>query len=170
MPRARGLAGFAACRLAGFADSVDGGAAWSLQRLLDAAQPLVDRAPARVDQVDEEPEVVDARTALGEQLGLDALQSADRLVCEPAHLGQLAREGSRLEADTVADGVADAVGQGGFELRGGRGQLLDLGACAFQRGLDIGRLRLARGDLRKPLARAIEGAFVHGSDDSVSAG
>src|SRR5262245_50582396 len=77
-------------RLAGFADAVDGCPARGLQSVLDAAEAVVHGPPARVDQVDEQTEVVDARAALGEQLGLDPLQPADRLVREPAHLGELA--------------------------------------------------------------------------------
>ena len=156
-------------RARGFADAVDGGAG-RLERLFDAAQPLVDRTPARVDQVDEQAEIVDARASLGEQLRLDPLQPPDRLVREPAHLGELAGDRPGLDPDPLADGVADLARQRCLELCGGGRERLDLGAGPLERGLDVGRRGLAGRRLGEPFAGAVESVFVHERDDSVSAG
>ena len=73
-------------------------------RLLEPLEPRVDAAPARADEVDEEREVVDACVPLGEEVALEALEPADRLVQEPADLGDVSRDGEHLGAKAVADG------------------------------------------------------------------
>ena len=77
--------------LAGVAERVDraadGGA-------LDLLEPGVDALPARRDEVDEQREVVDARVPLGEQVALEPLEPADRLVQQAADLGEVRATGS----------------------------------------------------------------------------
>jgi hypothetical protein len=90
---------------------VDGGPARLPEGLLDPAKPVVDGAPARVDQVDEQAEVVHAGAPFCEQLRLDPLEPPDRLVREPPNLGELARDRTRLDADAVANRLADAIGK-----------------------------------------------------------
>src|SRR5581483_6611473 len=139
-----------------FADPVDGRPARRLERLLDPAQALVHGAPAGVDQVDEDAEVVDARAALGEKLRLDPLE--------------LTGDGLRLAADAVAHGLAHLVRQRCLEPGGGGRERLDLAPRAFERGLYVGGVRLASTRLQQPLARPVESTVVHGGDDSVSGG
>jgi hypothetical protein len=157
--------------LGGFPEAVDRPATrLLLECVLDPAETLVDGTPAGVDQVDEQPEVVDARVALCEKLHLDPLEPADRLIREPAHLRELARNGPRFDADALADGVADPIRERGFELGRSRGEGLDLGSRPLERGIDVARLWCACGRLCEPLAGAVESAFVHEDDDSVFAG
>ena len=59
---------------------------------LEAREARVDTAPARADEVDEEREVVDTRVPLGEEVALDPLEAADRLVQEAADLGDVPRD------------------------------------------------------------------------------
>ena len=155
--------------LGGFADAVDGRAGL-LERFLDPTQAVVDRAPAGVDQLDDQAEVVDARAALGEELGLDALKPADRLVGEPAYLGELTGDRAGLGADALADGVADLAGERRLELGGRLRERLDLGACALQGGVHVGRRRLSLRRVCESFAGALESLVVHDRDDSVSAG
>ena len=159
-----------AAESAGFADAVDGRAARLLKRLLDATEPIVDGAPARVDQVDEQSEIVHAGAALGEQFGFDPLQPPDRLVREAPDLRQLPGDRSGFDANPVAHGFADPVGKACLELGRGHRERLDLRSGSLESGLDVAGLRLSFGRLSEPLAGPIEGAFVHESDDSVSSG
>ena len=155
--------------LGGFADAIDGRAG-RVERLFDPSEPVVDRAPARVDQVDQQAEVVHPRATLGEQLAFDPLEPPDRLVGEPAHLGELAGDRLRLVADALTDGLADLAGQRGLQLGGRLRERLDLGAGALEGALHVGGLGLPGGRLRKPLAGTLEGVLIHERDDSVSAG
>ena len=141
-----------------------------MERFLDPAEAVVDGPPARLDQVDEQTEVVDARVALGEQLGLDPLEPADGLIGEPAYLGELTRDRTGLGADPVADGLADAVRERRLELRGGGRERLDLGAGPFERGVDVGGLGLSLGGFVEPFAGTLEGVLIHEADDSVFGG
>ena len=156
--------------LAGFADAVDRRASRLLKRLLDTTEAIVDGAPTRIDQVDEQSEVVHARAALGEQFRFDPLQAPDRLVREAAHLGKLPGHGPRFDPDPVADGLAHAVRKARLELGGGRRERFDLRSGPLEGGLDVARLGLPGLGFCEPLAGAIEGAFIHEGDDSVSAG
>ena len=76
-------------------------------RLLDPRQALVDALPAGVDQVDEQPEVVDTRVPLGCEIGLQPLEPPEKLHGHPAHLGQLSPDRGRLSTNTFTDRLAD---------------------------------------------------------------
>ena len=93
-----------------------------------------------------------------------------KLHFEAPDLRQLPGDRSGLDADPVAHGFTDPVGKARFELGRGRRERLDLRSGPLESGLDVAGLRFSIGRLGEPLAGAIEGAFVHECDDSVSAG
>jgi S-adenosylmethionine:tRNA ribosyltransferase-isomerase len=128
---------------------------------LQAREPGVDAAPARAHEVDEQREIVDARVALGEEVALEPLEAADRLIQQTAHLGDVACHREDLGAQAVADRRTDVGGNGRFELCGGRGERLDLIARALERGLDrAGRGTTCRG-VGDPLLRTFQRQGVH---------
>ena len=94
-----------------------------------------------------EREVLDAGPALGLELALKALEAADRLRGEPAHLGEVAGDGQHLGAQGVVQRLRDALGQRRLELRRGLGEGLELLAGPLERRLQ-GRL------VRRSLASA----------------
>ena len=113
-------------------------------RALEALEAFIDTTPARADEVDEECEVVDARMPLGEEVALDPLEAANRLVQEATNLGDVPCDGEDLGTDAVANGGAHVLRDRHFELGGGDGQRLDLSARTLERGLDRGRLGSSR--------------------------
>ena len=114
-----------------------------VERVLDPVEPLVHRLPLAGDQVDEQREVVDARVALDQQVGLEPLEPADHLVREALDLGEPARDRRGLLAQAVAQRAADGVGQDDLELVGGLGERLDLEPRPVERGGDVRRERVA---------------------------
>ena len=77
--------------------------------MLDPIEPLADRLPLRRDQVDQEPEVVDAGVPFDQQVGLEPLEPADHLVREALDLGEPARDRRGFLAEAVAERAADRV-------------------------------------------------------------
>jgi S-adenosylmethionine:tRNA ribosyltransferase-isomerase len=100
--------------------------------------------------------------AFGEQVALEPLEPADRLVEEATNLGDMARHGQDLDAQAVADGGADVLGDRRLELRGGGCKRLDLASRALERRLDRSWLRTSGGRICDPLLRALQGKDVHG--------
>ena len=137
---------------------------------LEAREPRVDAAPAGADEVDEKREVVDARVALGEEIALDPLESADRLVQQAADLGDVARDGKDLRSHAVAHRCTDVLGKRRLELRGGGRQRLDLAARALERGLDRRWLGPAGRGVRDALLRPLECLGIHGREATLLAG
>jgi S-adenosylmethionine:tRNA ribosyltransferase-isomerase len=131
------------------------------QRRLELRDPRVDAPPAGRDQLDEQREVVDARVPLGEDLLLYPLEAMDDVVEQPADLGQVSSDHGDLAAEAVVHGVADALGQPGFELGRHAHQRLDLRACALE-----GSFKLLRSTSRASRLDVALGAFqgfvVHG--------
>ena len=84
-------------------------------RALEARQPCVDPTPAGAHEVDEQRQIVDARMTLGEKLSLDPLETADGLVEQSSHLGDMAGDREHLCAKPVADCDADLCGNRRFE-------------------------------------------------------
>jgi len=89
-------------------EPVNGRGAVGLLReaFLDRGEPLLDRAPAGRDEVDEQREVVDAGVPLREQVPLDALESPDDLVHQAADLGEVATDRRHLCTEAVLEGIA----------------------------------------------------------------
>ncbi len=63
---------------------------------------------------------------LCEKLTLDPLQTADGLIQQSSHLGDMAGDGEHLRAKPVADGDADLRGNRRFEPGGSFRECLDL--------------------------------------------
>jgi S-adenosylmethionine:tRNA ribosyltransferase-isomerase len=133
----------------------------ALARVLEALEPRVDTAPPRGDQVDQEGEVVDAGVALREEVALETLEPADRLVQEAADLGDVPRDREDLDAQPVAHRRADVLGKRRLEPRGGRRELLQLEPRALECGLDRRGLGAARSRVRDPLLRTFERQGIH---------
>ena len=132
-----------------------------LERTLDATETLVERAPARGDQVDEKGEIVDSRVAVDGQVVLDALEPADRLVRQPPDLVDATGHRRCFGAEALLDGRLDALGKHTFELGCRRRELLDLGAGPLQGRLDVRLLRSPFGRRGYSLVSALDRAFVH---------
>ena len=143
------------------ADAVDRRAALLLDARLDAGEPLVDSAPAGGDEVDEQGEVVDACVALGQEVAFDALEPADQLIHQAAHLGEVAGDRKHLRAEPVLDGIADACGQRRLELRRSGGKRLDLIARALEGRIDLRGLDPAGGGVLDTRFRACDRFGVH---------
>ena len=78
--------------------------------LLEPGEPRVDPAPTGADEVDEQGEIVDARVTLGEEVALDAFETADRLVQKTADLGDVPSDREDLRSNAVAHCGADVLG------------------------------------------------------------
>ena len=108
--------------------------------------------------------------ALGEQVALEPLEPADRLVQQAADLGDVARDGEHLGADALLDRVADPAGERDLELGRRRGERLEPLARPLERGLEGSRVGAARGGLRDALPGALECELVHGREATVAVG
>ena len=93
---------------------------------LETLKPSVNTMPPGADELDQEREIVDPRVPLGEQVTLEPLESANRLVQEAADLRDVARDREHLGAKPVTDCMADMCRNRGLELGRGGGERLDL--------------------------------------------
>jgi len=144
------------------ADAVQGRAALLLlDARLDAGEPLVNAAPPGGDEVDEQRKVVDARVALREQIGLDALEPAEELVHQAAHLGEVAGDRQHLCTEAVLHRVADACGKRRLELGRRGSERFDLVARPLERRIDLSGLDAACRGLVEPRFRACDCLGVH---------
>ena len=158
---------FRSSSLAGVAERVDRA---TDRGALDLLEPGVDALPAGRDEVDEQREVVDTRVALGEQVALEPLEPADRLVQQAANLGDVTRDRKHLGPEAVVHGGADLLRQHAFELGRGLGERLDLRAGALERGLELGRRDAAGRRCRDPRLRPLECTLVHGCESTLAVG
>ena len=138
--------------------------------VLDPLEPVADALPAGRDEVDEQGEIVDARMPLGEDVPLEPLEPANRLVQQAADLGEVAGDRQHLGAQAVVNRCADLLRQRSLDLRCRLGERLDLRPRALQSRLDLGRCDPARGCFRDPGLGPLECLLVHGREDSVPTG
>jgi S-adenosylmethionine:tRNA ribosyltransferase-isomerase len=91
---------------------------------------------------------------------LDALEAAQHLGLQAAHLRELSGDRKRLGAQSVADGLSDPRWQGGFELcrRGCEG--FELAPCALERGVRFRGVG-ALADGPKALRRTLDRVATH---------
>ena len=148
-------------RAAALFDAVHDRALALLEAVLETGEALVDALPAGRDQIDQQGEVVEAGVAFREQVALHALQTADRLPGQPAHLGDVAADGDGLLGQPLADGLADLARQRRLDLRGEVGECLDLLPRAPERRLDVARVDATLGGRRQTLLRTLDRGFVH---------
>ena len=125
---------------------------------------MVDAVPARRDEVDEQRQIIDASMPLGEEVVLEPLQAADRLPGETTNLCQLTADRRSLGADTLANGVFDPARERRLELRGKRGERLDLCAGPFESRVDVALRGASFGGLLEPLFCPCHRCFVHGRE------
>ena len=88
--------------------------------------------------------------ALGEEIALETLEAANQMAREATDFRKLTRDGERLRANAVADGVCHPLGQAGLELGCRLGKRLDLRARSLQRRVDRGRSGLLQTPVRSP--------------------
>ncbi len=117
--------------------------------------------PTARHEVDEHIEVVDTRAPLGEQLLLDPLEPSVRLVDEPLDLGERARHRDDLSPDAFLHGPIDTIGEACLEVVGGRCQRVDLSACPYERGLQLGRLETPLAGLGDTLPSPLQRLLIH---------
>jgi hypothetical protein len=132
------------------------------ERRLDPLQAVVDSAPARGDQIDQQREVIEASMPIGQQLSLDTLEPLDRLRAQAARLGELPRDRDRLGPDSLADGGADPLWQVRFELGRGERERLDLGTRPFEGDLRGSGIEPLVVGLRESAHCPPDRRFVHG--------
>ena len=99
--------------------------------------------------------------ALGKEIALDALEPADELVHEAAHLGEMPRDREHLCAQSVLHRVADTCRQARLEQRRRGGERLDLLARPLEGGVHGGRLRPAAHGFPDPRLRAGDRFGIH---------
>ena len=133
--------------------------------LLESCEPFVDAPPTGGEEVDEEAEIVYARVSLREDVALQALEPAEQLVHQPAHLGELTADRTRLARDAFLDGLADLRRQRRLELSRGRGEILEPLPRALQGGLDVGGVGASLGSLCETLPRALDRVLIHRRQD-----
>lgn len=133
--------------------------------LLEPGEPFVDAPPTGGEEVDEEPEVVDACMPLRENVALESLEPAEQLVHQPAHLGELAADRTGFGRDTFLDGLADLRRQGRLELPRRRREIFETPPCALQGGLDIGGVGAPVGSLCEALPCALDRVLIHRAQD-----
>jgi len=95
---------------------------------LESLQARVDAPPARAHEIDEERQIVHASVPLGEQLALEALKPANRLIEESPDFGNVSRDGQDFCAEAVPNGAPDLNRDRRFELGRRNGKRLDLTA------------------------------------------
>ncbi len=133
--------------------------------LLESCEPFVDALPTGGEEIDEQPEVVDARMPLREDVALQALEPAEQLVHQPAHLGELTADRTSLGRDTFLDGLADLRRQRRLELSRSRGEIFEALPRALQGGLDVGGVGASLGSLCETLPRALDRVLIHRTQD-----
>ena len=138
--------------------------------LLEALEPAVYTSPARRHEIDEERQIVDAGVSLGEQVSLEPLEPAYRLIQETADLGNVPRDREHLDAEAISDGRADLFRQRALEFRGCLRERLDLNARARERRLELYRRHPSGRRVRDPRFRSLENLFVHGREATLRVG
>ncbi len=133
--------------------------------LLEPREPFVDALPTGGEEVDQEPEVVDARMPLREDVALQALEPAEQLVHQPTDLGELAADWTSLGRDAFLNGLADLRRQGRLELSRGRREVFETLPRALQGGLDVGGVGASLGSLCETLPRALDRVLIHRTQD-----
>ena len=103
---------------------------------LETFESCVDSVPAGAHQIDEQREVVHAGVALRQEIALEPLEAADRLVEEPTNLRDVPRDGEHLDPNAVSNGSAHVFRYRHLELCGGDGERLDLASRALQSSLE----------------------------------
>ncbi len=98
---------------------------------------------------------------LGEQFLLEPLETAVRLVEQPADLGEAASDRNDLAAQALLHGRADPVGQACRELFRGACDSLDLLARSVERRLETHGVGAPGATLRDAASRPFQGLLVH---------
>ena len=129
---------------------------------LESFEACVDILPARAHQVDQQREIVDPGVPLGEHLALDSLQPTDRLIEEPANLGDLSRGRQDLRAESVPYCTSNLSRDRRLELGRGDCEGLDLAPRTLENGFELGRRWTTGGGVRDSLLGAFQCKAVHG--------
>ena len=130
--------------------------------VLEPLEARIDTLPTRAHQVDQQREIVDPSVPLGEQLALESLESADRLIEEPANFGDMSCHRKDFCAESVPHGAPDLSRDRRFELGCGDGEGLDLAPRTLENGFELGRLRPTGRGVRDSLLGPFQCKAVHG--------
>lgn len=157
-----GLAGFAVL------DTVDRGDRPVLERALEPVhdplqpvEPSLHAPPAGGDELDEEGEILDPGSALGVEVGLEALEPADGLAGEPSDFGDVPSDREDFRPERLVQGGADPVRHRRLELGRGLDERLELLAGPLQRRLDGSRLDAALSDRGESPAGPVQRVLIH---------
>ena len=142
----------------------------AVERALEAVEPPLHAVPARRDQVDEDPQVLDPSLALGVETQLDPLEPAERPVREAAELRHLATDGEHLGGHAVPDGVSEAVRDRRLELGRPLGERLERLGRALDGGAERNGVGAATAGLLEAYLRPTQRLGFHERDASVSPG
>ena len=129
--------------------------------ILEPRQPFVDAAPTGAHQVDEEREVVDARVTLAEEVALEPLEPADRLVQEAANLCDVTGDGEDLRPKAVANSDADMGRYRCLEPGRGHCERFDLLSRPLECRLEERRFGTSRRCVGDPLLRSLQCVSIH---------
>jgi hypothetical protein len=99
---------------------------------------------------------------LGQEVGLETLETANRLARQPTDLGELLGDRSGLGPDALTNRFLDPPGERRLELGGDLRQLLDLPSRTLEGGFDVAEGRTASGCAFQPLSRPCDRRFFHG--------
>lgn len=128
---------------------------------LETFQARVDASPARAHEVDDERKIVHARVTFREELSLEPLETADCLVEQASDLGDVARDGEDLGAESVAYRNRDLGRDRRLELGCRRGEILDLLSRSLESGFQERGVRTAGRSIRDALPGPFQSDFVH---------
>ncbi len=151
-------------------DPVDDGASSGSEALFDLREPLVDASPARRDELDEKPEIVDTCMPFRELVALEALEAAQHLVQEATHFRKVTSGWSEPASKTFVDGVAHGRRKARLELRRCFRERLDLRPGSFECGVDVGWFPATGRRPIEPLPRSLNSVRIHGVETKRFAG
>ena len=137
---------------------------------LELPEALVDAAPARRDEIDEDREVVDPRIALREERLLEPFEAAKRLVHPAADLGEAARDRNDLARDAVAHRRRDLLRQRRLEIVCDLRETHHLGPRSLERRVEPCPGDAFRPRLGDPVPCPFECLFVHGAKATLAVG
>lgn len=142
----------------------------AVERPFDPVEAAIHSAPARCDELDEECEVLDAGTPLGLEELLEPLEPADPLGGQAANLGEIARDGHNLRAESLLQGARELLGHRSLELRRRLREGLELLARPPERRLES-KFVVASGLQRdEPPSGPFQDVVVHLADCTVRSG
>ena len=126
--------------------------------------------PAGRDEIDEDTEIVERALRSVEDLLLQPLEPAERLIHEAADLGEVAADRRHLAGEPLAHRGAHLLGQRLLEPRGRPRERFDLDPRALERRVETGRLDSPGARLADAAHCTFENCFIHGPKATLGVG